>query len=151
MFNGGDVKEKKVMSWRMKEAVFKNGMGMVGTYMVSTYLTLGSTFYLWQAGWALNFVYTAYNLNANAVTRVELLENGQQVNLKFGKGRSKTVAIKDIQKVENERSLVETYEESLMFPIKVGGKTFYLHGQGHESIKQGELFRAIINGQSIKI
>ena len=46
---------------------------------------------------------------------------------------------------------METYEEAYLFPVKINGKQLYLHGQGQESVKHGELFRAIINGQSIKL
>ena len=56
-----------------------------------------------------------------------------------------------IQKLQHERSLVETFEESTMFPIKVQNKTYYLNGPGQEAVKNGEVFRAIVNGQSIKL
>ena len=66
-----------------------------------------------------------------------------------------SVKISDIEKLRDEKTLVETYEESYLFPIKVptskGHKEYYLHGQGQESIKNGELFRAMLNGQSIKL
>ena len=67
------------------------------------------------------------------------------------KGQQVTVNIKDIEKLENEKALVETFEESTMYPIKVGTTTYYINGQGQEAIKNGEVFRAIINGQSIKL
>ena len=44
------------------------------------------------------------------------------------------------------RNLVETFEESTMYPINVGKNTYYLNGPGQEAIKNGELFRAIVNG-----
>ena len=61
------------------------------------------------------------------------------------------VNIKDIKKLAHEKTLVETFEESSMFPIQVGKATYYIHGQGQECIQNGEVFRAIINGQSIKV
>jgi len=61
------------------------------------------------------------------------------------------VNIKDIKKLAHEKTLVDTFEESSMFPIQVGKATYYIHGQGQECIKHGEVFRAIINGQSIKV
>ena len=41
-----------------------------------------------------------------------------------------TVNIRDIKKVQHERTLVETFEESSLFPLTVGKATYYLHGQG---------------------
>ena len=53
---------------------------------------------------------------------------------KFTLGRliksSVIVNIKDIKKLEHEKALVETFEESSLFPLQVGKKTYYLHGQG---------------------
>ena len=85
---------------------------------------------------------------SNAVTRMDLHDDGKRVNLTFGRtgGKIVTVNIKDIQKVKHERALVETFEESTMYPIRVGKSTFYLNGPGQEAIKNGELFRAVING-----
>ena len=57
-----------------------------------------------------------------------------------------TVPIKDIKKNQHERALVETFEEGTMFPISVGQSTYYIRGQGQEAIKNGEVFRAILNG-----
>ena len=65
------------------------------------------------------------------------------------------LSIKDIQKLKHEKTLVETYIEPYLFPIEYteGGskKTFYIHGHGQEPIKNGELFRAIINGKAIRL
>jgi hypothetical protein len=38
-----------------------------------------------------------------------------------------------------------------MFPIEVGQNKYYIHGSGQEAIKNGEVFRAIVNGQAIKL
>jgi hypothetical protein len=78
----------------------------------------------------LSYSYNVYKLLTNAVTKVVLLESGKQAEFTFGKLRGKTtiVNIKDIVKEENEKVLVETYEESTMFPLKVGNNTYYLHG-----------------------
>ena len=67
---------------------------------------------------------------------MELLDDGRQVTLHFGKlrARSQTVNISDIRKLEHERTLVETYEEPCMFPLQVGSKTVYINGAGHQSI-----------------
>ena len=60
--------------------------------------------------------------------------------------------IKNIRKEKDEKVLVETLAEPFMFPINVKGKgTYYLYGHGQRAIKDGELFRAIINGKSINL
>ena len=85
---------------------------------------------------------------SNAVTRIDLLDDGKRVNLHFSRwgDRTLTVNIRDIKKQVHEKTLLETYEESTMFPVKVGDKLYYINGSGQEAIKNGELFRAIING-----
>jgi hypothetical protein len=48
--------------------------------------------------------------------------------------------------------LVQTFEEGFLFPIEVGaGSRYYIYGQGQDAIKNGELFRAVVNGQAIKL
>ena len=59
--------------------------------------------------------------------------------------------IKDIKKLKHEKELLTTYEEGYMFPIEIQGKQWTLHGTGFEAVKNGEVFRAILNGQSIKL
>ena len=88
---------------------------------------------------------------SNAVTRIDLHDDGKTVDFTFGRAQGKVVkvAIKDIQKIIPMRNLVETFEESTMYPINVGKNTYYLNGPGQEAIKNGELFRAIVNGQHI--
>jgi hypothetical protein len=54
-------------------------------------------------------------------------------------------------KLEHEKNLVQTFEEGYLFPIEVSGKKYLLNGYGQESIKHGEAFRAIVNGQSLKL
>ena len=90
---------------------------------------------------------------SNAVTKIDLLDDGKRVNLHFSRwgDRTLTVNIRDIKKQVHEKTLLETYEESTMFPVKVGKNVYYINGSGQEAIKNGELFRAIINGQSIKL
>ena len=90
---------------------------------------------------------------SHAVTKIELLDDGKRVNLHFGRvgGSTQTVDISQIKKLAHERTLVETFEESSMFPIEVNNKTFYINGNGQEAVKNGEVFRAILNGQCIKL
>ena len=123
-------------------------MGIVGVHMVNMIHPLGPAYMLSQAMFSFNYVWTISHLMGNAVTKMDLQDDGKRVNLTFGRtsGKVVTVQIKDIQKQQHERSLVETYEESSMFPIRVGKHTYYINGPGQEAIKNGEVFRAIVNG-----
>ena len=86
------------------------------------------------------------------MNKVELHKDGKNVTLHPRVGNPFTVKISQIEKKRHEKTLVETYEESFLFPIEISGKGLYhLHGNGQEAIKNGELFRAVINGQSIKL
>ena len=57
--------------------------------------------------------------------------------------------------MNHEKALVESYEEPYLFPITYSGggskKTYYIYGEGQLPIKNGEIFRAIINGKAIRI
>ena len=103
------------------------------------------------AGFALNWMYMSMSYMAYTVRKIELHKDGRTVSVHPRVGSVYTAQIKDIEKLRHEKTLVETYEEAYLFPVKINGKEIYLHGQGQESIKNGELFRAIINGQSIKL
>lgn len=152
VFDADANTEKSFAPWPVKEQTIRTTFGVVLVHMIDFALPLGPGYGAAQMFLCLSYSYNVYNLMTNAVTKVVLLESGKQAEFTFGKvgGKTVTVNIKDIVKGENEKVLVETYEESTMFPLKVGNKTYYLHGQGQECVKNGELLRAIINGQSIK-
>lgn len=152
VFDASATKEKSIAPWEVKEAAFKTAFLMGVVHMWDMGLGLGGGYAALQVFLALRFGYTAYGLGSKAVTKVVLLEGGKQVEFTArALGRTTTVNIKDIQKEAHEKTLVETYEESTMFPLNVGGTTYYLNGQSQECVKNGELLRAIINGQSIKM
>ncbi len=54
-------------------------------------------------------------------------------------------------KEQDEKALVETFEEPFLFPVKAAGQVYYLYGPGQEAIRDGELFRAIINGRRVSL
>ena len=153
VFDGKSVTERKFVPWEVKEAGIKNGFGLVGTYCASLLFPMGNMWGACNLFILANYCRVSWGFLSNAVTKVDLLSNGRQVNFTFGRwsGSVVTVDIKDIKKLDNERTLVETMEESSMFPVSVNGKTYYINGQGAEAVKNGEVFRAIINGQSIKV
>ena len=56
---------------------------------------------------ALNYANTSFNLMSNAVTKIELTDDGKKVNLHFGKvGATQTVDISSIKKLKHEKELV---------------------------------------------
>ena len=140
------------MPFELKEVAFKHGT-IYGLVLVWDQLKWLSDF----TGYAQLFVlgsaaYSSLNYLVNAVDRVDLHKDGKQVTFHFKvAGQTATVPIKDVAKGTNERDLVQTFEEGFFFPVKVGGKTYYLHGRGHESIKHGEAFRAILNGKNLEL
>jgi len=151
VFDASATKETYFVPWELKGEAFKAAFLIGVVHMWDVGLGLGGSAPYIQAFLALRFGYTAYGLGSKAVSKVVLLDGGKQVEFSGRALRATTVNIKDIQKEEHEKTLVETYEESTMFPLKVGGTTYYLNGQGQECVKNGELLRAIINGQSIKM
>ena len=153
VFNSEDCKEKRSVPFEVKEASIKNGLGIIGVYMASNLFQIGPFFALGQAFFCFNYTFSVWKLMSHAVTKVDLHDDGKKVTLTFGRvgGKTKVVDIKDIRKLENEKALVETFDEGLMFPVTVGDQKYYLNGPGHEAVKNGEIFRAIINGQPIKL
>ena len=152
VFNGEDCSERTFVPFGVKEASIKAFWCMGVVHMWNMALPIGSAYGFLQMTIALSQSYRIFNLMSNAVTRIDLHNNGKQVTMHLGKvGKQQTVNISDIQKLESEKSFVETFEESSLYPIRVGTQTFYIHGPGQEAIKNGELFRAVVNGQSVKL
>lgn len=90
-----------------------------------------------------------------SIVKMDLHEDGKTVTLTFKTGGTKTVRIRDISKLKPEKALVETFEEAYLFPVLItegsSKQTYYFLGSGQEAIKNGEIFRAIINGETIKL
>jgi len=101
----------------------------------------------------------------NAVTKISLTECGQKVVLEFKNGLKgkKIVEISKMNKLREENFLNECYTEPFLFPIEIdetektgkyslfAKKTVYLYGDSHRCIRHGEILRAILNGQEIKL
>lgn len=153
VFDADATSERRFAPWPVKAASVQTAFTMGVVYIWDAFLPMGPLYTVAQILLAGNYTRTVFNLMTSAVTKVVLLDGGKQVEFTFGRtgGKTTTVNIRDIEKQEHEKTLVETYEESSMFPLKAGGVTYYLHGQGQECVKNGELLRAIINGQSIKM
>ena len=101
---------------------------------------------------ALNMFYQVTKIMTRAINKMELMSCGTKVNVHFKIGGNQTWDIKDIRKKAEEKNLVETFAEPYLFPVNIKGKgTYYMYGHGQRAIKDGELFRAIINGKSIAL
>ncbi len=140
------------MPYEIKEVCMRNTIGVIVcevTSMAFPVMAPASTFFV------ANFVLQVLRRMTKAISKIELLEGGKQVRLtkKFG-GRKIVADINKIQKLDDEASLLSTYAEPYMYPIEITDKKgwatkYYLYGQGFLPIKNGEVFRAIINGKEL--
>ena len=151
VFDNREASERRFAPYQMKELAFKNVMGISGTYVWLHLFPQMPLFELAIPVWMVNWGYQSWKCMSAAVRHVELHNDGKSLTIHPMIGSPVVAKIKDIKKLEHEKSLVETFEESFLFPIEVNGTKYLLHGNGHESIKHGEVFRAILNGQSIKL
>lgn len=151
VFDNRTTSEARYAPFALKETSFKHAMGFAGTMVWDHLHPMGFYTELAAAGWALSWAYQSWTLLGSSVRHVELHNDGKTVTLHPSLGSSFDAKIKDIKKLAHEKTLVETYEEAFLFPVEVNGKRYNLHGNGQESIKHGELFRAIVNGQAIKL
>ncbi len=101
----------------------------------------------------------------NAVTKIELSEDGHKVRFEFKNGikRPLEVEISRLYKRKEENFLNECYSEPFLFPLEIdnfdikgeysltGKRIVYLYGDSHKCIRHGEILRAVINGQTIKL
>jgi hypothetical protein len=141
--------------YEVKEATLKAFLGIIGLNVLDFFFHPGYWFYSSGAlFFALNYIYRVYQFMGFA--KMDLNEDGKTVTVKFKIGGSSTFKIRDISKMRKEKTLVETFEECYLFPISVSNSngsstTYYFYGSGQDAIKNGEIFRAIINGQNVKV
>ena len=140
--------------YEIKETTLKNFLG-VGGMVVVDYLFFagaGSIYSIGAFTFGLNWIYRVYGYLGHAITRIDLHEDGKTVTVQFKTGGTTTLKVKDIVKKQHEKELVQTFEEGFLFPIEAGaGSRYYIYGQGQDAIKNGELFRAVVNGQAINL
>jgi hypothetical protein len=143
----------KYVPWEVKEATLKNFLGVFGFVILDYLFHPSALFYSIGAfSFGINWMHKVYQYLGNAITKIDLHEDGKTVTVQFKTGGKATLKIKDISKKANEKELVQTFEEGFMFPIEVANsQKYYIYGRSHEAIKNGEIFRAIINGQAIKL
>ena len=151
VFNSDDINERRFVPFEMKENIFKHAMGVGGAMMLGQLVQLGGIPYFASACFVLNGTYRAWQMMGSTVRKIELHPDGKTVSFYPAVASKFDVAIKDIKKLKHEKNLLDTFEEAYLFPVEINGKKWLLHGNGHESVKNGEVFRAILNGQSIKL
>jgi hypothetical protein len=101
---------------------------------------------------------------SNAVTAIKLKEDGLKVVFEFKNFRQNIeVEIWRIQKDKTENFFNECYAEPFLYPITLdysdiygeyslrNKKRVYLYGDSFKCIKDGEIFRAILNGENIQL
>lgn len=127
------------------------------------YLSYNFVTFIPAAVFAYQFLRPLY-LMYNAVIKVELLEDGETIRLTYkNKSSTRDVKIGQLIKKEKENFFVECYTEPFLFPLQINNskntgkfslkshKRFFLYGDSHETIKNGEVLRAILNNQNISI
>lgn len=132
------------------------GIGNINVYSYSYFPFIPAAVFTYHYLHPLWYMY-------NAIIKIELLEGGEKLRLHFKYQSSREVKISQIIKKKEENFLVETYTEPFLYPIEVNyteevGKyslrshrKFYLYGDSHKCIKNGEVLRAILNNQNIQI
>jgi hypothetical protein len=147
VFGSEGSKETRYVPWLIKEHTFKHSFGFMGACVVGHIFPVGNLASLFAMGFVGNWARRCTQILQGCVNKIELHEDGETVTLYQNLGKSFDAKISDIKKVEHEKAFVETFEEGYLYPVQIAGKQYYLHGFGQESIKHGEVFRAIINGQ----
>ena len=143
--------ETRFVPYEVKEATIKNFLGFAGMCVIDFLLSPGHLIYsLGAMTFGFNWIYRVYSYMGFAITKIELHEDGKNVTVTFKTGGHATLKVKDIMKKQHEKELVQTFEEGFLFPIEVPTgnikTTYYIYGAGQSAIKNGEVFRAIING-----
>ena len=101
---------------------------------------------------------------SNSVTSIRLKEDGLKVIFEFKHFRKNLeVEIWRIQKENSEKFFNECYAEPFLYPITIdysdvygeyslrSKQKLYLYGDSYKCIKDGEIFRAILNSESIQL
>ena len=151
IFDATSTNERRFVPFELKELTFKNSMGFMGVMCLDYMYSMGIYSQLAAAGFAFNWAIKSTRMMTATVRKVELHRDGKTVTVTPRVGTAWDCKVSDVRKLKHEKELVQTFEESYLFPVEISGKKWFLHGQGQESIKHGEAFRAIINGQPMKL
>lgn len=99
IFNNEDLPatEPKYTPWELKEATLKNLLGVFGVITTNFFFHLSNPVY--SAGtlfFGLNWAYSIYGFMGNAITKIELHQDGKNVTITYKTGGQATLKIKDI-------------------------------------------------------
>ena len=128
MFDSTTISERRFVPFEIKELSFKCSMGIMGVWVWDYMYNFGIYSEVFAAAFALNWAYKATMMMTSTVRKIELHKDGKTVTLTPLVGSPWQAKISQVRKLKDEKSLVETYEESYMFPVSVAGKKWYLHG-----------------------
>ena len=151
LFDSSETSERRFVPFEIKELTFKCGAGAMGVMVWEYMYHFGIYSEIFAAGFVLNWMYKSISIMGSTVRKIELHKDGKTVTVTPRIGSSWDVKISEVRKLKHEKELVQTFEESYLFPVEISGKKWLLHGNGQESIKHGEAFRCVINGQSLKL
>jgi hypothetical protein len=122
----------RYVPWEVKETTLKNFLGVIGFSIIDYLFHPSAALYSIGAfSFGLNWIYRVYQYMGHAITKIELHEDGKTVSVQFKTGGHASLKIKDIMKKQNEKELIQTFEEGFLFPIEVGGtQKYYIYGAG---------------------
>ena len=148
-----DQPKKTVLQvpYEIKETGVRNTIGLIVSEIASyMFLKLSPLSTIFVANFAIQVLWRM----SKAIMKVELLEGGKKVRMTKKTGGTFVADINKIQKLRDEALLLATFAEPYLYPIEVTNdkgrvKKYYLYGQGFLPIKNGEVFRAIINGKEL--
>jgi hypothetical protein len=110
--------EIRYAPWEIKETTLKNFLGVGGFVVIDYLFAPGNMVYsLGVLYFTFNWLYRMYAFLGNAITKIELNEDGKTVTCHFKTGGKTTIKIHEIMKRQHEKELVQTFEEGFLFPI----------------------------------
>ena len=120
--------ERRFVPYEIKELSFKCGMGIMGVWVWDYMYHLDFYSEAAAAAFALNWAYKTTMMMTSAIRKVELHKDGKTVTMTPRIGSPFQVKISEVRKLRHEKELVETFEESYMFPVQISGKKWFMHG-----------------------
>ena len=85
VFNAHDCEERYFVPWKVKESAITNTFLISTAYLADAWINLQQGYPAIVAFCCLNYTYTVWNLMGNAVTKMDLHNDGKRVTLHFGK------------------------------------------------------------------
>ena len=130
VFDSSSTAERRFVPFEIKELSIKCGMGIMGVWVWDYMYHLDFFSEAFAAAFALNWAYKATMIMTSTIRKIELHNCGKLVTVTPRVGSPWEVKISEVRKLKHEKELIETYEESYLFPVEISGKKWFLHGQG---------------------